>query len=93
MRGHYLFIRGWEPNFKSSTANLSSVVERIRLPELPIEYYEPLVLRAIGETIGPVLRIDTHTAADTRVRFAMLCVQVTSTNQSRSCSRWEGLIN
>ena len=74
--GHYLSIRGWELNFKSSKANMSSVAVWIRLPELPIEYYELSALRAIGETIGLVLRIDTHTAVETRGRFARLCVQV-----------------
>ncbi|KAL0013187.1 hypothetical protein SO802_000256 [Lithocarpus litseifolius] len=57
-------------------ANLSLVAVWIRLPELPIKYYEPSTLRAIGETIDPVLRIDTHTAAKTRGRVARLCVQV-----------------
>lgn len=74
--GHYLSIRCWEPNFKSSTANLSSVAVWIRLPELPIEYYEPSALREIGEAIRPVLRIDAHTAAESRGRFSRLCVQV-----------------
>nr|POE45461.1 uncharacterized protein CFP56_20132 [Quercus suber] len=74
--GHYLSIKGWEPNFKSLTANLSSIVVWIRLSELPIEYYEPSALREINEAIGPMLRIDTHTAAKTRGRFARLCVQV-----------------
>lgn len=48
----------------------------IRLLKLLIEYYEPSMLRAIGETIGPVLRIDTHTAAESQGRFARLCVHV-----------------
>lgn len=74
--GHYLSIMGWEPNFKSSTTNLLLVAVWIRLLELPIKYYEPSALRPIGETIGPVLRIDTHTAAETRGRFTRLCVQV-----------------
>ena len=51
--GHYLSIRCWDPNFKSSKANLSSVAVWIRLPELPI-----------GEAIGPVLRIDAHTVTE-----------------------------
>ncbi|XP_075665606.1 uncharacterized protein LOC142635308 [Castanea sativa] len=55
-----------------SSANLSSW---IRLPELPIEDYDHSVLREIGEAIGLVLRIDTHTAAEFRGRFARLCVQ------------------
>ncbi|KAL0004807.1 hypothetical protein SO802_012368 [Lithocarpus litseifolius] len=61
--GHYLSIRCWEPNFKSSTANLSSVAVWIHLPKLLIEYYEPSALRETGEAIGLVLRIDAHTTA------------------------------
>lgn len=48
----------------------------IRLPELPIEYYAPSALREIGEAIGPFVRIDAHTAAESRGRYARLCVQV-----------------
>ena len=48
----------------------------VRLPDLPIEYYELSVLRDIGKAIGLVLRIDTHTASESRGRFARICVQV-----------------
>nr|POE81323.1 hypothetical protein CFP56_61789 [Quercus suber] len=74
--GHYLSIRSWEPNFKTSSANLSSVAIWVRLPKLPIEYYEPSVLKDIGKAIEPVLRIDTHKATEARDQFARLCVQV-----------------
>lgn len=74
--GHYLSIRCWEPNFKSSKANLSSVAIWIRLPELPIEYYDPSALKEIGEAFSPVLRVNAHTATESRGRFAWLCVQV-----------------
>nr|POE69034.1 uncharacterized protein CFP56_77930 [Quercus suber] len=73
---HFLSIRPWEPNFKPSTTNVSSIAIWIRLNELPIEYYEVEVLKQIGNTIGKILRIDTHTAAEARGRFARLCVQV-----------------
>lgn len=74
--GHFLSIRGWVPNFKPSTASVSSIAVWVRLPELPVEYYEPSILRDLGNAIGPVLRIDTHTTTETRGRFARLCVQV-----------------
>ena len=48
----------------------------IRLPELPIEFYEPSTLLKIGKAIGPVLRIDANTVNGVRGRFARLCVQV-----------------
>ena len=48
----------------------------IQLPELPIEYYEPLVLRDIVKAIGPILRIDTHTATESWGQFAKLCLDL-----------------
>ena len=43
---------------------------------LPIEYYNAEALHHIGKSIGNVLRVDTHTASETRGRFARLCVQI-----------------
>ena len=73
---HFLSIRPWEPNFKPSSTNVSSIAIWVRLNELPIEYYEPEVLKYIGESIGHVLCIDTHIAAETRGWFARLYIQV-----------------
>ena len=68
--GHYLSIRRWEPNFIPLEANLSAIAVWIRLPELPIEYYKVSILKDIGKAIGPILRIDTHTASESRGKFA-----------------------
>ena len=68
---HYLTIRPWVPNFIPSEANCSSVAVWIRLPKLPLEYYEESVLKDIGKAIGPVLRIDTQTASEARGRYAV----------------------
>lgn len=73
---HFLFIRPREPNFKPSLANVSSIAIWIRLTELPIKYYEMVVLKQIGKAIGNVVRIDSHTATESRGRYARLCVQV-----------------
>ncbi|XP_030923379.1 uncharacterized protein LOC115950298 [Quercus lobata] len=74
--GHFLSIRPWEPNFRASSTNVSSVALWIRLNELPIEYYNVKALHLIGGAIGNVLRVDTFTASKTRGLFARLCVQV-----------------
>ena len=71
---HFLAIRQWEPEFQASSATLSSVAVWIRLPELPIEFYEHNALLKIGRAIGLVLRIDANTANGARGRFARLCV-------------------
>ena len=67
-------IRQWEPEFKASTTTLSLVAVWIRFPELPMEFYESSALKKIGRAIGPVLRIDSHTASWERGKFARLCV-------------------
>ena len=72
----FLAIRLWELEFKASLASCSSVAVWVRLPELPIEFYEPTILKKIGKTIGPVLRIDSHTLNGERGRFARVCVQI-----------------
>ena len=58
---HFLSIRPWEPNFKPLTMHVSSIAMWIRLNKLPIEYYEVEVLKQLGNSIGKVLQIDTHT--------------------------------
>ena len=48
----------------------------MRLNELPIKLYERDVLWQIGEAIGRVLRIDTHTAVEAWGKYARLCIQI-----------------
>ena len=48
----------------------------VRFPELPIEFYDASVLKEIGSVIGPVLRIDSYTASETRGGYTRLCVQI-----------------
>ena len=62
VRGHFLSIRKWEANFMPSEALVSLVAVWVRLNELPIEYYKAIVLRQIGQALGTVLSVDTHTA-------------------------------
>ena len=73
---HFLSLRPWEPFFKPATANVSLVAAWIRLNALPIELYETEVLKEIGDSIGKVLRIDSHTALEARGRYARLCIQI-----------------
>ena len=72
----FLAIRQWEPEFKASKVMSSSVAVWVRLLELPVEFYEPTILKKIGSTIGLVLRIDSHTINGERGRFARICIQI-----------------
>ena len=70
----FLSLRPWEPFFKPSMANVSSIVVWVKLHELPIELYEAEVLKQIGESLGKVLRIDAHTTMEVRGKYARLCI-------------------
>ncbi|XP_065634091.1 uncharacterized protein LOC136069454 [Quercus suber] len=65
-----------EPDFRPSSANISSVAVWVRLNELPIEYYNAEAFKHIGIAIGNVLQVDTFTASESRGRFARLCIQI-----------------
>ncbi|XP_075633855.1 uncharacterized protein LOC142606378 [Castanea sativa] len=73
---NFLAIKPWEPYFKAYEAKLTSMAIWVRLPELPIEFYNASVLKEIGSLIGPVLRIDSYTTSETRGGYARLCVQL-----------------
>ena len=73
---HFLAIKPWKPYFKASEASFSSVAVWMKFLELPIEFYDPLVLREIGSAIRPVLRIDSYTASGSKASFASLCGQI-----------------
>lgn len=69
-------MKKWEPNFRALTATSSSVAVWLRMPERPVEYFDAKLLRQITRSIGPLLRIDSHTLAGDRGRYARLCVQL-----------------
>lgn len=73
---HYLTLRKWHPDFRPSLATVTQTAVWIRLPELPIEYFDSEVLLQIGKTIGKPIQIDTVIELATRGRFAKICVQI-----------------
>ncbi|KAK7809564.1 hypothetical protein CFP56_018379, partial [Quercus suber] len=72
---HFLAIRKWELEFKAEEASLFFVAVWIRLPRLPIEFYDPIILKKTGRAIGPFYIL---TLIQLMVREAILldCVQV-----------------
>ncbi|KAL4313865.1 hypothetical protein AHAS_Ahas15G0027800 [Arachis hypogaea] len=66
----------WEPNFNPLTASIDKVTAWIRLPGLPIELYDRMVLRKIGNLVGRTIKVDSNTAELSRGKFARMCVEV-----------------
>uniref|UniRef100_A0A7N2KQX8 DUF4283 domain-containing protein n=1 Tax=Quercus lobata TaxID=97700 RepID=A0A7N2KQX8_QUELO len=59
-----------------SKALIVKVFVWVRLPKLPMEFYEASILKEIGSVIGPVLHIDSFTASETRDWCNGLCMKV-----------------
>lgn len=73
---HFLSVRGWEPKFISSAAQLTYVALWVRLPELPTEFYDFEILKKVGNKIGQLLKVDTCTTTTTRGRYARIYIEV-----------------
>lgn len=72
----FLTICTWKPYFCPAKASFSSVAVWIRLPGLPKEYYDPLIIKRAVNQIGSLLRVNGITALGMRSQFARICVQI-----------------
>ncbi|KAI7988230.1 Uncharacterized protein LOK49_LG13G01141 [Camellia lanceoleosa] len=73
---HYLTIRKWTPDFKSSAAKETSSALWVQFPQLPIEYYDEKVLFHIAKTMGKPLKINLNTATSSRGKYARVCIEM-----------------
>ncbi|XP_019225732.1 PREDICTED: uncharacterized protein LOC109207297 [Nicotiana attenuata] len=74
--GHFLSVRKWEPKFVTQEATLTSTAIWIRLPQLPTEFYDKIILEKVGRKLGKLLKIDQCTSSTLRGRYARICIQV-----------------
>lgn len=76
IQGHYLTLREWVPNFNPSEASIDRAAVWVRIPNLPMELQNDIVLRRIGFGLGRTLKIDRNTMNSVRGNFARICVEV-----------------
>lgn len=62
----YLTIRKWIPNFVPDEEPIKVLTAWVRIPNLSVEYFDTKFLLKIGEKIGKVIKIDTHTESMSR---------------------------
>ncbi|KAK5843368.1 hypothetical protein PVK06_005823 [Gossypium arboreum] len=74
--GRYLIVWPWSPSFSTSQSGIESQVVWIRLLRLLEGYYSNCLLRAIGQTVGLVIKLDMHMDYACRGRFVRLAVCV-----------------
>ncbi|CAN1181686.1 hypothetical protein LINPERHAP2_LOCUS35546 [Linum perenne] len=73
---HYVVIQNWRPYFRPEESTLSTLCVWIRLPGIPLEYFDYGILKRIGDRIGKIVRIDHTTLEASRGNFARICVEV-----------------
>ncbi|KAI9111324.1 hypothetical protein K1719_017736 [Acacia pycnantha] len=82
--GHCVLVQRWTPYFDPFKNSLGRIVTWIRIPNIPLNYYNNHCIARIGERIGRPLRVDLNTLADKcaneakveRGRYARLCVEL-----------------
>ncbi|CAN1121654.1 hypothetical protein LINPERPRIM_LOCUS2293 [Linum perenne] len=65
----------WSPNFNDDDP-ISSVFTWVRVPKLPIHYFNNVAVTRIGNCIGKNVRLDLATKEGARARYARACVEV-----------------
>ncbi|KAI9107679.1 hypothetical protein K1719_021342 [Acacia pycnantha] len=73
---HYLTVQPWEANFRPDNALIEKAAMWVRLPKLPLEYYDDEALTIIGNMIGKTIRVDLNTSCQLQGHFARICVLV-----------------
>ncbi|XP_028808403.1 uncharacterized protein LOC114762972 [Neltuma alba] len=91
IQGHYLTVHPWEPTLSPRNLEIKQEFGWVRLPGLPYHYYHKHMLRAIGEVIGRVLRIDYNTEDVAKARFARLAVKIDLTKPLVSKIKLDGI--
>lgn len=74
--GQYLIIKQWNDDFNPLEETIDSMADWIRIANMPMQFMFPEFLERVGNKLGTLLKIDRHTAQQTRGRFAKICVEI-----------------
>ncbi|CAN1125434.1 hypothetical protein LINPERHAP1_LOCUS10832 [Linum perenne] len=72
---YYISVARWTPQFNEEEP-LEKILTWVRLPRLPIHYFNQLAVTRIGNHIGRTVRLDLATTEGARGRYARVCVEV-----------------
>ncbi|CAN1128862.1 hypothetical protein LINPERHAP2_LOCUS4897 [Linum perenne] len=72
---YYIAVSHWSPSFNEEEP-VKSILTWVRLPKLPIQYFNSLAVHRIGNYIGKTVKLDLATSEGARCRYARICVEV-----------------
>ncbi|CAN0912774.1 hypothetical protein LINGRAPRIM_LOCUS481, partial [Linum grandiflorum] len=70
----YLTVHRWFRGFDPWTTKVTTTMVWLELPDLPIEFYNPVAVKRIASRIGKPFRVDRATEEGARGKFARVCV-------------------
>lgn len=71
-----LFVTPWFAEFDPNTMKISTTPVWVRLHNLPLHFWHPTVLYAIGNSLGKFLKVDEDRYSRGIYTFARICVEV-----------------
>ncbi|XP_019195851.1 PREDICTED: uncharacterized protein LOC109189694 [Ipomoea nil] len=89
---HYLIVKPWIPDFDPLNDTTEKVLVWARVPYIPVEYYDIIFLRKLGNRIGRTIRVDQATSLVSRGMFARICVEVDMRKPLISKFTYEGKV-
>lgn len=67
--GHYLAVQRWKPRFKAEEDCITHLTVWVQVLGLPVEWFDPHILKCIDEMIGATNRVDLRTSNQMRVNM------------------------
>ncbi|CAN1181770.1 hypothetical protein LINPERHAP1_LOCUS19619 [Linum perenne] len=72
---YYIAVSQWSPAFNEEE-QIKSILTWVRLPKLPIHYFNSVAVSRIGNFIGKTVRLDLATKEGSRCRYARVRVEI-----------------
>ncbi|CAN1824411.1 hypothetical protein LINPERHAP1_LOCUS30771 [Linum perenne] len=72
---YYITVARWTPSFNEEEP-IRTILTWVRLPKLPIHYFNHVAVNRIGNHIGKMIRMDLATTEGARARYARVCVEI-----------------
>ncbi|CAN1169987.1 hypothetical protein LINPERHAP2_LOCUS28727 [Linum perenne] len=72
---YYFSVARWSPSFNEEEP-LQTILTWVRLPKLPIHFFNEVAVTRIGNCIGKTVRLDLATSEGARGRYARVCVEI-----------------
>lgn len=76
IQGHYITVSKWKPFFNIECDIVARTLTWIRIPNIPLEFFEEDILLEMGSLLGKVVKVDNATMRVERGKYARICVEI-----------------